>query len=258
MAQRVILPMTVLAVLTAAVFSSQLRADDGVVQMSTRPFYAVQGPVQRQPVNPTYWTWMPFPLHGGCDTCWDHRCPSGKGIWTTPAVRWMLDPNYYAVAPDHGWEPPGKASVRRKYSTYSQYHPQQWYGARTGGKSPEYRRYPVVGQPTDTAQMGYSYQQVPTWQPQPGRIPGTPDPRNWHWKPNQTGKDGYRTRWVRLVDVWVPLNQIPGRGEQVVPEPVPEPMPEKATPAPVPDGNAEPRALNEPADGTGIRRAAFQ
>jgi len=248
--------MTVLAVLTAAVFYSQLRADDGVVQMSKRPYYHLQAPARQQPVNPTYWTWMPCPLHGGCDTCWDHKCPGGKGIWTVPAVRWVLDPDYYAVAPDHGWEVPGKAPHVRYYSKYSQFHPQNWYGAGTGGKSPAYRRYPVIGQPTDTAQMGYSYQQVPTWRPQPGAVPGTPNPRNWHWKPYQTGKDGYRTQWVRLVDVWVPLDQIPGR---TTPQAVPEPMPENATPAPVPEpATGEPRALNEPSGGTAIRRAAFQ
>jgi len=260
MAQRVVLPMTVFAVLTAAVFCSQLWADDGVVQMSRYPYYARQAPVRQQPVNPTYWTWMPCPLHGGCDTCWDHKCPGGKGIWTIPAVRWVLDPDYYAVAPDHGWEVPGKAPLVRRYSTYSRFHPENWYGAGNGGRAAARRRYPVIGQPTDTAQMGYSYQHVPTWQPQPAAIPGKPDPRNWHWRPNQVNKDGVRTRWVRLVDVWVPLDQIPGR---TAPQPVPEPMPENAAPVPAPEtapqpAPGEPRALNEPADGPAIRRAVFQ
>ena len=89
MSLRLLLPMTVLAVLTAAVFSPNLRADNGVVTMSKAPYYYVTQGAKRQHPNPTYWTWMPCPLHGGCDTCWDHRCPGGKGFWTFPAVRWL-------------------------------------------------------------------------------------------------------------------------------------------------------------------------
>lgn len=256
MSLRLLLPMTVLAVLTAAVFSPTLRADDGVVQMSKVPYYYATQGRPRQPPNPTYWTWMPCPLHGGCDTCWDASCPGGKGFWTFPAVRWALDPGYYAVAPDHGWAPPDKAPVRRSYVTYSQYHPQTWYGAQAGGKGRKNKSYPIIGQPTDTAQMGYYYQQVPTWKPRPGMIPGTPDPRNWHWRPTQLDRDGTRLQWVRLRNVWVPLNQIPG-GATPAPTPVPEPMPPTAEPVPAPPPANGPRALNEPVDGGTIRRAGL-
>lgn len=257
MSLRLLLPMTVLTVLTAAVFSPNPRAEDGVARTSRAPYYFVTLAPQRPAPNPTYWTWMPCPLHGGCYTCWDANCPGGKGVWTLPAVRWVLDPNYYAVAPDYGWSPPGKAAVQRNYVTYTQYHPENWYGSGSAGNAKQHRGYQVIGQPTDTAQMGYYYQQVPTWQPRPGMIPGTPDPRNWHWRPDQVSADGTRTQWVRLRDVWVPLDQIPGQATpQPEAVPVPEPMPPEAAPVPAPPGN-EPRATNEQADGTGIRRAGL-
>jgi hypothetical protein len=262
MSLRLLLPMTVLAVLTAAVFSPNLRADDGVVTMSKAPYYYATQGAKRQSPNPTYWTWMPCPLHGGCDTCWSHRCPSGKGFWTFPAVRWALDPNYYAVAPDYGWAPPDKAAIRRNYVRYTQYHPATWYGAAANSKQ-QYRRYPIIGQPTDTAQMGYNYQQVPQWQPRPAMIPGTPDPRNWHWRPTQPGKDGSRMQWVRLNNAWVPLDQIPGRSNPMpMPKPVPTPMPQKANPTPVPappvdNKAAGPQALKVPVDGSNVRQVGL-
>lgn len=257
MSPRVVLPMSVFALLMAAMFSSKLRADDGVVQMSNTPYYYHYRLPHRQPPNPTYWTWMPCPLHGGCNTCWDARCPSGKGVWTTPAVRWMLDPNYYAVAPDHGWSPPDKAALNRGYITYGQYHPEEWYGTGSPGRARQVPSYPIVGQPTDTAQLGNYYQQVPMWKPRPDMVPGTPDPRNWHWRPNQVGADGTRRAWVRLRQVWAPLDQIPGRtapqpAPQVVPAPVPEPAPVPALP-----NIKAPRALNEPVDGAAVRRAGL-
>jgi hypothetical protein len=39
---------------------------------------------------------------------------------------------------------------------------------------------PAVAVPTDTTQLGYYYNQVPTWQPKPNMIPGIPNPDSWH------------------------------------------------------------------------------
>ena len=52
MSLRLLLPMTVLAVLTAAVFSPNLRADNGVVTMSKAPYYYVTQGAKRQHPNP--------------------------------------------------------------------------------------------------------------------------------------------------------------------------------------------------------------
>jgi hypothetical protein len=252
MSLRMLLPMTVLAVLTSAVFSSSLRAEDAEPTES----YSYVVPQRRvQPPNPTYWTKMKVPLLGGCCACGNAYCNGGHSFWTFPAVRWTLDPNYYAVSPDHGWDVPGKWPVKRQYVTYTQYSPKEWYGTGSPGKSKQVRSYPVVGQPTDTAQMGYYYQQVPTWQPRPNMIPPKPDPRQWHWRQHQQQYNRNQS-WVQVNGVWVPYHQAPGKPvEKTAPTPVPEPMPEAAPPIPVPPENG-PRAINEPIDGT-IRRAGL-
>jgi hypothetical protein len=252
MSLRLLLPMTVLAVLTSAVFSSSLRAEDGDGQPTESYSYVV--PQRRvQPPNSTYWTKMQCPLFGGCCTCGNAYCNGGRSFWTFPSVRWTLDPNYYAVAPDHGWDVPGKWPVKRQYVTYTQYRPKEWYGAGTPGKSQQVKSYPVIGQPTDTAQMGYYYQQVPTWQPRPNMIPPKPDPRQWHWRQYQQ-QSGMNRSWVKVNGVWVPSHQAPGKPVENA-APVPEPMPEAAPPVPVPPANG-PRALYEPIDGA-IRRAGL-
>ena len=38
----------------------------------------------------------------------------------------------------------------------------------------------MVYQPTDTAQLGFSYSNVPTWRRDPSRIPSVPHPANFH------------------------------------------------------------------------------
>ena len=34
--------------------------------------------------------------------------------------------------------------------------------------------------PTDTTQLGYYYQTVPRWHPNPNMVPPAPNPRQWH------------------------------------------------------------------------------
>ena len=255
MSLRLILPMTVLAVLTAAVFSAHLVAEDGDAP-DTKTYSYVVPQKQYQPPNPTYWTKMQVPLFGGCCACGNAYCSGGHSFWTFPAVRWTLDPNYYAVSPDHGWDVPGKWPVSRQYVTYTQYTPNDWYGAGTAKQSQPVRSYPVIGQPTDTAQMGYYYQQVPTWQPRPEMLPPKPDPRQWHWRKHEHASRNQA--WMKVNNVWVPYQSASGTAvENVAPTPVPEPIQEDAVPpAPAPADDNGPRALNETIDG-GIRRAGL-
>jgi hypothetical protein len=119
------------------------------------PYYVASGQGQhRQPPNPTYWTWMPLPFHGCCDTCGDPNCPGQKGFWTFPIVRWVLDPDYYTVAPDYGWSPPAKVPVRRQNVTYQNYGPNAWTGNGTNGQTQTAQRRPIIATPTDTTQLG--------------------------------------------------------------------------------------------------------
>ncbi len=177
------LPMTVVTVLSLAVFGSAAQAeDDGVAfvggaQAAGQPFYVVAPSHQRQPPNPTYWTWMPCPFHGTCDYCADTNCPGGKGMWVPPAVRWALDPDYYAVSPDYGWSPPAKHAIPRQNVTYQKYYPTTLGTARrtrtgrwlrSGIRSS--RRRPT------RLRWGYNYQHVPTWQ-RTNILPNPPHPQ---------------------------------------------------------------------------------
>lgn len=256
------LPMTVLTLLSLAVFGNAARAeDDGVAyvggtQAASQPYYVVAPSQQRQTPNPTYWTWMPCPFHGTCDYCADTNCPGGKGMWVPPAVRWALDPDYYAVSPDYGWSAPAKHAIPRQNVTYQKYYPTTWYGQTTNQKFTA-KRYPIIATPTDTAQMGYNYQHVPTWQPK-NILPNPPHPKTWHVRHCIPGEDGSYTRWVPLADVYVPLDQIPTNAAPTpAEEAAPQPVEPEAAPAPnVPP--APPEALNIPAAGGEVRRAGFR
>ncbi|MGZ0172787.1 MAG: hypothetical protein ACKVHE_24885 [Planctomycetales bacterium] len=270
-----ILRTSVLAVLGFGILGSAAQAGgaDGVARVSHTmahpkyqtppqgPYYVASGARQRQEPNPTYWTWMPLPFHGCCDYCADANCPGKKGFWTFPAVRWALDPDYYAVSPDYGWSPPAKVPVRRSNVTYTNWGPNN---ARGGGNGQAATRRPIIATPTDTTQLGYYYQHVPTWQPK-NILPVPPHPRHWHTRPCQPDQNMSYVRWMRIQNAWVPLNQIPG-GQMGTPTPVQPAMPQPAVPAPATDGppvpvipmrpmNA-PEALNAPEVSEPIRRVS--
>ena len=79
--------------------------------------------------------------------------------------------------PDAGWNPPVNMPVNYNWAWYGLAGPQAPYGSPNGGFIAQ---YPSVYQPTDTTQLGYYYHKVPTWQPQPGRLPGVPVPEMFH------------------------------------------------------------------------------
>ncbi len=293
MVKTLFLRMAVLSMLGLGAYQSAAVAQDGVARTSSpvntlaatpnfvgghpgQYYIVTQQPNAYQPPNPTYWTQLPCPLgsHDACDPCSQGR----RGVWTTPFVRWVLDPNYYAVAPDHGWAPPGKWPIVRTSPVYQKYVPDQWYGSgrnAPGTQAVAQHGSPIIGQQTDTAQSGYYYQHVPTWQPNPRMVPPAPHPQTWHYRPGAVGPDGTYTTWVPLRNAWVPLNQIPGQGgmgmpaipmpvEQtpmnaaplIQPEVVPLPVPAQQ-PGNVPVPPPVPEASNEDDSGSGIRKAGF-
>ncbi len=82
------------------------------------------------------------------------------------------------LPPDHGWQMPIAYPVQRQTLPYTNYYPHQWYGLPGSQKQ---RVAPHVFMPTDTTQLGYYHQHVPTWQPpRPGVFPAAPDPRTMH------------------------------------------------------------------------------
>ncbi len=79
----------------------------------------------------------------------------------------------------HGpaWCPPSAQSIQRTPVQYQRYYSNQYMGQAgpTAGAN-----YPQVYMPTDTTQLGYYYQRIPTWQPRRGMIPPPPNPSMYH------------------------------------------------------------------------------
>ncbi|GAB4148669.1 MAG: hypothetical protein Tsb009_22580 [Planctomycetaceae bacterium] len=91
-------------------------------------------------------------------------------------------------SPDHGWGYPQKYPIQRIPVTYRRYWPNRWYGQPGYGPSKNAPRYPTVYMPTDTTQLGYYYQRVPQWRPNPAMLPPIPRPSQWHVRhPGQCG-----------------------------------------------------------------------
>ncbi len=83
----------------------------------------------------------------------------------------------FQLYPDGGYNPPVNMPVNHNWAQYQQIVPAHPYGTPGGGFTAQ---YPVVPNPADTAQSGYYLHKVPSWQPQPGMIPPTPNPALFH------------------------------------------------------------------------------
>lgn len=107
---------------------------------------------------------------GDCPTgdCPNGHCQRGYGCFQE---------HYCKKSPDYGYSPPAKYPLHRRGVEYNTYFPNQWYGLPGGGLA---GGYPMVYQPTDTTQLGFTYQHVPSWQPNPNMLPQRPVPAQWH------------------------------------------------------------------------------
>lgn len=72
---------------------------------------------------------------------------------------------------------PGRFPIERIPVQYLRYYPAVWYGL-PGSTLPVVA--PQVHMPTDTTQLGFYYQRVPTWMPVPGMVPPPPIPSQLH------------------------------------------------------------------------------
>ena len=106
---------------------------------------------------------------GGCPHCHGRGCHGCLGGG-------MFREHMCHHSPDHGYSPPAKYPLHRRGVEYTNYYPQHWYGTGPGLPS----QAPMVYAPTDTTQLGFYYQHVPFWQPQPNRLPERPIPAQWH------------------------------------------------------------------------------
>ena len=119
------------------------------------------------------------------------RCTS---LWTQPLFPHSCAAKCCATKafPDAGWNPPTHMPVNYDGAWYGSYLPQHAYGTPGGGFI---ANYPTVYQPTDTTQLGYYYNKVPTWQSRSDMIPGVPYPSRFHARvcpQGGTGCHGYQ------------------------------------------------------------------
>jgi hypothetical protein len=82
----------------------------------------------------------------------------------------------YAAGYGYG-QTPGRSPIERIPVQYLRYYPAVWYGL-PGSTFPVVA--PQVHMPTDTTQLGFYYQRVPTWAPVPGMVPPAPIPSAYH------------------------------------------------------------------------------
>ncbi|MBI1348318.1 hypothetical protein GC163_18745 [bacterium] len=149
--------------------------------------------------------------------------------------------HYCTHSADHGYSIPAKWPIQRRGVQYQSLFPNAWYG------TPEWNAMqvqgaPMVYQPTDTTQLGFYYQHVPFWQPQPNPLPQRPIPAEWHrYAPvvyasqfqNGYTKGGMSSEYPVYYETVTPTQPTPTE-LQPVPEPMTtEPLP-PAPPAPVP------------------------
>lgn len=78
---------------------------------------------------------------------------------------------------DYGWSPPALHPIDRVSIDYYRAFPAQWTGQAQA--APPVMR-PSVYMPTDTTQLGYTYQHSPRWMPYPNMVPPVPHPAQWN------------------------------------------------------------------------------
>jgi len=111
-----------------------------------------------------------------CDTCdGGYGCQPGHSCHLPVGA--MLHPHGVTHSPDHGFRRPVLEHIQRAPVEYQRYWPSKWYGEPGSGLTGS---YPMVYTPTDTTQLGFYYQRVPQWRPNPGMIPPRPWPSQWH------------------------------------------------------------------------------
>lgn len=165
---------------------------------------------------------------------------------------------YCKNSPDHGYSPPAKYPLLRRGVEYNQYFPNQWYG--TPGAT--YQAAPMVYQPTDTTQLGYHYQHVPFWQPNPAMMPQRPVPAQWHIVAPPVYASSFHNMGGYGYGAGAGYN-CPTPGAATVPStngqptPLPATTPADGTPLPEASIPQSPRQFEDSAASGHIRRAGY-
>lgn len=114
-------------------------------------------------------------VYGTSGDCPTGDCPNGH--CQNRHCYGLFQETYCKKSPDYGYSPPAKYPLHRRGVQYNSYFPNQWYGLPGSGLA---GGYPMVYQATDTTQLGFYFQHVPTWQPNPNMLPQRPTPALWH------------------------------------------------------------------------------
>jgi hypothetical protein len=191
--------------------------------------------------------------YGDCPDCYDD-CDDGRHC---RHKHWFRE-HYCKHSPDHGYASPGKIPIYRQGVQYNSYFPVGWYGTANGNMTGPV--YPTIYQPTDTTQLGFYYQHVPFWQPNPNALPPRPIPAQWHrkipagqvpWNLHGWGH-GYGGAYCPPGAGWVDTTNSP-TPMQNQPAPAANPPAGQSAPKEVPAPPADDSALN-----LHIRRASLE
>jgi hypothetical protein len=105
-----------------------------------------------------------------------HECPECDP--TRKDIRKYTRKHGLRLPPDYGWAPPARAPIDRVSIDYYRAFPGCWTGEQAYTGQAIVR--PQVYWPTDTTQLGYTYQHTPMWMCYPGMVPPVPAPGQWH------------------------------------------------------------------------------
>ncbi|MFN7682401.1 MAG: hypothetical protein ACK5TG_16185 [Planctomyces sp.] len=183
--------------------------------------------------------------HSNCQHCQNGQQHSGQcNNPSCPLSR-------FQIYPDGGYNPPVNMPVNYNWAQYQQILPAQPYGTAGGGFTAQ---YPSVANPSDTAQSGYYLHKVPSWQPQPGMIPPTPNPALFHNRvcpaPGQPGVIHHHVQQLHAAnsrtDSMEGVVRIPSRRQATsatqaavpAPRPAERPRPVVTAPRPVPSAGS--------------------
>jgi hypothetical protein len=173
---------------------------------------ATAGPVTPAPVGPANGVVAGAAVDGTCDDgCHDCHGHGHCCYWS-----WL----------QQGFGVPVATGLTKEAVVYYHYWPQKWYGEPGWALHPT---FPMVYMPTDTTQLGFYYQRVPQWLPNPAMYPGVPRPNEWNRRDySLTGGGRNRCPATASADA-IPM--LPTGAAPVGPGPVgPQPVPSNVAP----------------------------
>jgi hypothetical protein len=114
-------------------------------------------------------------------TVWSDQAGWGHPMLPAGGTPIRQSKHWYGYENEGPWLRPIRSPIYRVPVQYARYWPTSYYTGAYDPQAQYAQPMPVVYQPTDTTQLGFTYQRVPQWQPRPNAIPGAPWPPYWHY-----------------------------------------------------------------------------